>query len=216
MKKFLIVLLFPISAFSVEITDTISVHREVTPNIYRMTVEVTCRSKSEKGVIDCLSTADKEIKKLKLFYRGGNFVVYPEREWVPSKKSYVSKGFKGTVYYTFFMKTPKKQDKILKTLNEVQKRAPVHYSVSEVNWIVSPSKKKKIEEALKLVLLRKSLKEAEEFGKALGKKCSVEKVRFEESEFFYPKVESLRVGAPVPKKGRKTINIKAQVKFNCN
>lgn len=215
MRKFLIAVLIPASAVSTEITDTISVYREVIPDTYRMSVKITCKAKKEKKVIECLSAVDKTIGKLKLPYTGGNYLLYPQREWSPAKKTYVSKGFKGIVYYNFQLKKPENQDKVLTLLNKVQEKLPVSYSISNVGWSVSPSKRRKIEQELKLILLGETRKEAKKFGKALNKRCSVESIRFEREFYFYPKMESFTVRAPIPKRSKNTFTVKASVKFNC-
>ncbi len=210
-------LLFSSTVLSAEIRDTVSVSREVKPDVYCLTLSISSRGKSESSVLKALSEVDGYVRALKLRYRGGNFTVFPNREWISTERRYRIVGFIGRINYRFLLKNPSQQEEIIKTLEEVKGRVPFSYSISSVRWCVSDALRKRVQRQLKLKALEEAEVEAAIFGKKLRSRCRVEKVSFSGGGFPIVmrtvRAESLKLPKP-PQSGQK-LELKASILINC-
>ncbi len=214
---FFLLLLFS-TAEAGEIVDTITVSRSVLPDVYVVPLTVKVRALSEESVLKVLGTVDTYLRELKLPYDGGNYVVRERREWNPVKKRYVFEGFEGSAYYVFKLKEVSRQSEILKALKRAKEQVDFRYSVSSPHWEISKLLRQQVTAVLKKEILIKAKSEAGDFGKLLGKSCSVEFVGFQPRRLPFPIVKSaVRAEsiAPEPPKREREITLRAEVKFKC-
>lgn len=220
MKKFLLVavlLLIPLGALSTEIRDTVVVSEEVRPDIYSLSLSVSSRGDSESSVLQALSETDARVRALNLPYSGGRFTVFPNREWIPQERRYRIVGFVGKINYRFNLKSPSRQEDVIRALEEVKSRFPINYTISSVGWSVSDSLMRKVQQELKIKALKEARLEALLFGRELHSKCTVEKVDFSTRR---PPVilESARVKSmklPEPPQNEQNLEVRASILINC-
>jgi uncharacterized UPF0160 family protein len=216
--KFLLLiwaLLAPPLCSGAEISEQLSVYREVKPDIYLFPVEVKSEGKREEEVIENLSTVNSLLKSLNIPYKGGSLYLSPKLKWNSTKRAYERLGFVGKVKYIFLLKEPVEQDYILKTLEEAKKRAKFVYFLEEPRWELSKEKRREVEKELRRQLLQELVKEAKAFSKILGKKCYIESVSFESPSRFpiYKAASSPKSPAPILE--NKEIKVSARAKLEC-
>ena len=201
-----------------KISDTVTASRYAKPDTYVIPINVKIKSWDEGKILTTLSILDEKIRNLKLPYEGGNYRVEENRIWDTTKKRYVTEGYIGTIHYTFKLKNVQKQNEIFTLLNEESKQLGFQYTVGSPHWEVSQSKRQKVISELKKALIRKSLKEAKEFGRELNEVCTVESISFNPfSQPIFPLYRSnvKTLSAPVPARTFQRISVKANVKFSC-
>ena len=218
----LFLLIFPLSVSSREIpegacliTDTLEVSRDVTPDVYSFSVRVSAKGKSEGEVLRALSVADSYLKGLELPYSGGNFNVHPLVEWDSKGKKYVFVGFSGSAFYTFSLRSVSQQSEILRALNRSKREVPIVYSITNTRWVVSEDRRKRVTERLKLELLRRARREAQVFGREVGKSCSIRVLRFKSYYRVFPVRFELTKSAPSPKRSFRKLRVEGEVEFLC-
>jgi hypothetical protein len=221
---FIFLLSFPLSVFSAEtpnkttlIKDTLEVSKSVQPDVYSLTFRVSSRGKSEENVLKSLSTADEYIRSLNLPYSGGNFRIYPLKEWDSVRKVYRIDGFSGEVLYRFKLKNVLQQEDIFRALNSAKEKFPISYSILDSKWVVSERRKNKTLRDLKMEILNSAKREKKLFEKELKKRCSIKSISFSSANPFpiLEKVRILKATAPQPKKEREEIKLRARVIYIC-
>ena len=212
-----LLLLFSSAVLSAEIRDTVLVSREVRPDVYCFSLSVFSRGRSESSVLKALSEVDSYVRALRFRYRGGNFTVLPNREWISTERRYRTVGFIGRINYRFLLKDPSQQERIIKALEEAKGRVPFNYSISSVRWCVSDALRKRVQRQLKLKALGEAELEAAIFGKKLRSKCSIEKISFSGGGFPIVmgtvRAESLKL--PKPPQSSQKLELKASILINC-
>ncbi len=215
MLLFLVLFLFPSLSLGATIKDELLVWSAVEPDTYSLSITVKAKAPSEEGVLKALKTADDFLRKTGLPYKGGNFGVWPNREWNQDKREYEIKGFEGTVSYTFYLSSPSLQLELFKALKEAKGYADFIYEVNRVGWELSYRKRQEVLASLKLKALEGAKREAKEFGALLGQKCKISEIDFSNSPFPVYRVLTKGVGAPLPSKDLKRLEVKALLKLNC-
>ena len=163
----ILILLTPSVALSTEIRDTLVVSREVKPDIYCVSLNVSFRGNSESAVLQALSETDTHIRALNLNYTGGKFTVFPSREWIPEERKYRIVGFVGRIDYRFTLKKPSQQEEVIKALEEVKRRIPINYTISSVGWCISKPLMRRVQQELKIKALKEAKLEALLFARGM-------------------------------------------------
>ncbi len=208
------VLFYLLSAFGLEIKDILSVEKFLKPDLLEVSVEITTTGNSEWEVLNTLSAVDNGIKMLNLRYKGGKYIVLPIKIWDEKVHRYRFEGFEGKVIYTFELKNPSDQRRIFYLLDNIKKNYPIRYSVRWVDWVVSHKRLEKVKEELKKELLKEAYQRAEEYGKILGKRCSIKSLSFREWVKPYPSTTKVQ-GIVIPKREEKRLKVTASVVYNC-
>ncbi len=211
----LILFLFPSLSFGATLKDELLVWSAVEPDTYSLSITVKVKAPREEGVLKALKTVDDFLRRTGLPYKGGNFGVWPKREWNQEKREYEFKGFVGTASYTFYLSSPSLQLEVFKALRDAKEHADFIYEVNRVGWELSYGKKQEVLASLKLKALKEAKREAREFGALLGQKCKISEVDFSNSPFPVYRVLTKGIGAPLPSRESKRIEVRALLKLNC-
>ncbi|SMO45238.1 hypothetical protein SAMN06269117_10512 [Balnearium lithotrophicum] len=221
---FIFLFSFPLSVFSAEtpnkttvIKDTVEVSKSVQPDVYSLTFKVSSRGKSEENVLKSLSTADEYIRGLNLPYSGGNFIIYPLKEWDSVRKVYRIDGFSGEVLYRFKLKNVLQQEDIFRALNMAKEKSPISYSILYSKWVVSEKKKSGALKSLKVGILNTARQEKKIFERELNKRCFIKSISFSSVNPFpiLENVRAFKITAPKPKREREEIKLRARVVYIC-
>ncbi|RKQ61592.1 hypothetical protein C7457_1028 [Thermovibrio guaymasensis] len=208
------------TSYGTTISDSITVWEWTQPDSYKISITVKARGNREEEVLKALQTADDYLRRTELEYTGGNFSLWPVREWDPQEKRYVDLGFRGSCVYTFHLKSPKEQGKIFKALEEAQGISSFKYTVNSTKWEVSWEKRERTLQKLKSKALKEILFQSNRFGKILKEKCTLKEVSFSPkyspSFSTYKLVRTPTTPAPQPKRSPERIELKASYKLECN
>ena len=221
MKRLALILPFLLftGSYGATISDSITVWKWVQPDTYNISITVRARGNSEEEVLEALRTADDYLRRTGLNYTGGNFSLWPVREWNPKEKRYVELGFSGSSTYTFHLKSPKEQGEIFRALEEARRVAGFKYSVNSARWEVSWERRERALEELKGKALEGALKEGESFGKILKERCILKEISFSPNTpppFPVLKgVKAMGVSAPEPKRSSERVELRASFKLEC-
>jgi len=222
LAPFVLSLLLPATAVATTIEDAITVWRWVVPDLYALSVEVKAEGKREAEVLNALKRADDLLRETGLEYRGGNYNLQEVREWEATTKKYRLAGFRGSAVYTFLLKSPKEQEKVLRALERAKGFNRFIYKVRGARWELSWERRAEALKELKLKALKEALKEANLYGRELRQRCTLNYISY--SHNFRPlppilpvEVKPLgkKVGAPSPVPFPNRVEVKARLKIEC-
>ncbi|NPB06320.1 MAG: hypothetical protein GXO03_01820 [Aquificae bacterium] len=214
MRAFKLLLLLSIS-FAAVIEDRVVVKAWVEKDRYRLSLRVKAEGKREREVLKALTAADRAVRSTGLPYRGGNFTLKEKLHVDPVTRLPRRLGFEGSAVYTFLLKGPEEQVKLLEALEAAKKEAPFSYTITAAGWELTPEKRQRVIRELKRRALEEALKEVELFSKVLGRSCELKRVRF-----YEPKVRPLPAGAvqpkaPFPVKEDEAVELELQYTAEC-
>lgn len=106
-----------------KISITLEEKRDLSPDILNMNFSITAKAQKESDVINILGSVDKLIRNLKVDYTGGSYSVYKDCWWEKNKLKCV--GYKGDLSYSFKLKDSKEQNKILESVEEIDRKSVV-------------------------------------------------------------------------------------------
>ncbi|MCX8033875.1 MAG: SIMPL domain-containing protein [Thermodesulfovibrio sp.] len=199
--------------------------KEISPDILNVNLSITAKAQKEAEVINILGAIDKSIRALKSDYTGGSYSVYKNCWW--EKNKWKCSGYKGDLSYSFRLKDPKEQNKILEAAEEIKEKYSemMEYTVSNPQWIVTEKKYKEIENTLKIEIIDTALDFAKKLGEKIVRQCFIANIDYDikrfyrESPVIYKSAISdateRAIEAPEPKKEDKAVTVKAQIKFAC-
>lgn len=208
---------------------TLEERKEIEPDKLLLKVEITAKKQREGEVINLLGAIDKEIRALKLDYKGGSYSV--NKNCFLEKNKWRCIGYLGNLIYSFYLKEPREQNQVLEILEAFKEKegGSLEYHVSDPTWIISEKLYKEKERELKLEILSTAVEFGKQAGERLGRRCVISKIDYEIRGFYFPLpyrpilkssgLEMEKAGpsieAPEPKKDEKAIHIKAQVSYVC-
>ena len=211
---FALLLSVTLPLFGMEIKDFLSAERCLNPDLLEVSVEIVATGKGEEEVLNALSAVDSGIRMLGIPYRGGSYSVLPRKVWDEKSRRYRFGGFEGKVTYTFRLKDPTSQRRIFELLDNVKRNYPIRYSVRWVDWAVSRKRVEEVKGELKRELLKEAKHRAEEYGKLLGKRCSIKTLSFR--DWFKPSPYTAKVQSVItPKREEKCLKVTASVVYSC-
>lgn len=215
MLFFFFLFFFPTLSFATTVKDEVLVWSKVQPDTYSLSITVKAKAPSEEGVLSALKVADDFLRKTGFPYRGGNFNLWPERVWNQKEKRYEFEGFEGSASYTFYFTSPSLQVKLFKALKDAKEYANFNYEVNSAGWELSWEKRQEVLNSLKMKVLKEAKSEARKLGELLGQSCKISDLDFSYSHFPVYSVLAKGVGAPIPSRNLKRVEVRAQLKFNC-
>uniref|UniRef100_A0A7C4NWD5 DUF541 domain-containing protein n=1 Tax=Thermodesulfobacterium geofontis TaxID=1295609 RepID=A0A7C4NWD5_9BACT len=188
--------------------------RDIIPDVFKVKVEVYLQTKKETDAINVLGEVDKNIRKLGLEYKGGQYSVRENCWWYYNEK--VCEGFNGEIVYVFELKDFTQQNLIFDKLDSLSKKyKELHFNVSEPVWDVSKETMERVEEELKFTIIDKAQNFAKEISKRLNKTCSITSINYKVNRYeppFFRDIflkgavkEEKSVAAPEPKKEKQLL-----------
>ena len=88
--------------------------KSITPSVYKLDIEIDYSAQNSADVITYLGKVDHLIRGLNIPYKGVSFRIL--KNCFYSKNKHVCEGYKGINDYSFYMKSPENQTKILNAL----------------------------------------------------------------------------------------------------
>lgn len=199
--------------------------KEISPDILNMNLSIAAKAQKESEVINILGAIDTSIRELKFAYSGGSYSVYKNCWW--EKNKWKCSGYKGDLSYSFRLKDPKEQNKILESVEEIKEKygEAITYTVTNPQWIITEKKYKEIENVLKIEIIDTAIDFAKKAGDKIGRQCFISNVDYDIKRFWgqpviyksavADTVAERAIEAPEPKKEEKSVTVKAQIKFVC-
>jgi len=181
--------------------------KSITPSVYKLDIEIDYSAQNSADVITYLGKVDHLIRGLNIPYKGGSFRIL--KNCFYSKNKYVCEGYKGINDYSFYMKSPENQTKILNALKDI------NYEITHTGFIVP----KKDIDATKNYLIKdlaeKSLIYASNFSKIFQKECFVKNISYAQNHPVLPMRFAMAKALPTPAKSKEHISMQAFVDISC-
>jgi hypothetical protein len=181
--------------------------KSIMPSVYKLNIDINYSAKDSNSVIAYLGRIDNIIRGLNIPYKGGNFRIL--RNCFYNNKEYVCEGYKGINDYSFYMKNPRNQTKILNALKGI------NYQITYSGFTVP----KKDIEATKNYLINdlaeKTLAYASNFSKIFKKECFVKSISYVENNPAVPMRFAMVKAAPMPAISKENISMRAFVDISC-
>lgn len=206
----LLIFLFSFCALSYAYPDVkmmIEDSKSIMPSVYKLDIEINYSAQDSNSVIAYLGRVDNLVRSLNIPYKGGNFRIL--RNCFYASNKYVCEGYKGTNDYSFYMKNPRNQTKILNVLKGI------NYEITYSGFIVP---KKDIESTKNYLindLAEKALVYASNFSKVFQKECFVKSISYVENNPVVPMRFAIAKAVPMPVKSKEDINMKAFIDISC-
>ena len=214
---------------STKVYITLEETKDLTPDIYSLSIIIHVNTKEEAEVIKILGGADKVVKNLRLNYKGGKYNVYRNCWWEKGRE--VCSGYKGNVSYNFELEKPEQQNKILESLAEFQEKygEKVSLTISNPMWTVSKRNLRIAEDELKLEIVDTAKAFTQKMSEKLGKICNISDINYDlrRPPIWYPfrdedimlksatKESRISLEAPTPVKEDKTLSVKTSITLIC-
>jgi len=197
--------------------------RELTPDILLLSLRVNVTTAREIEAVNLIGILDEAIRKLNLEYKGGKYSVRENCWWDKGERKCA--GYKGSIAYTFFLKSYSEQNEVLEVVDKFKREhgEKVKFEISEPEWIVSEKRKKEVEKELTVLIFEKAKGFSKVASKELGKICDIESINYERESLRYysdqfstfVSAEASVVRAPQPEKEEKSISVRASVRLRC-
>jgi len=207
-------------ADSLLIITPIEAKRDVLPDRYVFSANITVESRKEVDALNILGEIDEEIRNSGVSYKGGRYSVSQNCWW--ERNSRVCKGYKGIVNYRFEMSDPASQNKILGLLSGYKERSSldIDINISSTRWIVSEDRQRGVIEELRFEVIRNSMDFAEQVSGMLKRPCLTREINFQHRPApVYPPyrtmMEEKTARAPEPTKDEYSIGVNARAKIIC-
>jgi len=187
---------------SIKLTDS----KSLLPSVYKLGVAINYSAQSSDDAMDYLGKVDSIIRSLNIPYKGGNFSIL--KNCFYSGNKYICEGYKGIDSYTFYMKNPKDQDKLLNALKGI------NYEITYSGFVVPKEEIDKAKDYLVKDLAKKSIDYAAEFSKIFNKSCFVKSISYVENA-PRPIAFSMVKTLPLPAVSKQNISMDAFVNISC-
>jgi len=205
---------------SLLIVTPIEAKRDILPDRYVFSTDITVVSQRESDALNILGEIDDGIRNLGVRYRGGKYSVSKKCWWEHDKR--ICNGYKGRVHYIFEMFEPASQDTVLELFSKYKEnsRLNIDINISNTGWIVSEDKKRSVTKELRYEAIRNSLDLAEQIAGMLNRLCIVKEINFQPPpSTVYPPYRAMMkersIKAPEPTKDEYSITIRAETKIIC-
>lgn len=205
------------------ITITLEDERELFPDVLNLNISLTAKASKEADVINILGEVDRVVRDLGFDYSGGTYHVTKNCIWEKDKLR--CSGYKGELSYTFRLKDPNGQNRVIETVSRFKDRygEKVSYTISNPFWSIDRKRQKEVVNILRIELIKKAQDFAGEVSKALKGPCSVSRVDFDTvlPHKVYPPIRGAElavtgsVEAPQPKAEEQTVSVRARVELVC-
>ena len=181
--------------------------KSIMPDVYKLGIDIIYQANTSDDVIRYLGKVDKIVRGLHLPYHGGNFRVFQNCFY--SNNRYICEGYKGIDSYSFYLKSPENQEKILNALKNI------NYQVVYSGFVVPEDKIKTIKEQLIKDLAQKSIVYASNFSKIYHANCFVKSISYMENVPRPIMFSPAMVKAPLPRASKEEISMRASVDISC-
>ncbi|GAB6077507.1 hypothetical protein JCM8795_01930 [Hydrogenobaculum acidophilum] len=188
------------------ISVKLTANKSLLPSVYKLGIDINHNAQNSDDIIDYLGKVDSMIRALNIPYKGGNFSILKNCFYSNSK--YICEGYKGIDNYTFYMKNPKDQEKILNALKGIS------YEITYSGFVVPKEELDKTKDDLVKVLAKKSIDYAAEFSKIFNKSCFVKSISYVENA-PRPIAFSMVKTSPLPAVSKQSVSMDALVNISC-
>ncbi len=215
MRVFIILVLFSLSLFAVNINFSKPFELELKPNILQAQISISVIQSSEKKVSMLLGkfsdfiNNEKEIDK-----KGGNYNIYPQYNYENNQR--YKSDYIGTINYNISSASSEKLNLFLTKLYEKKIDNRTNINTNSLRWIVSEELKVGQIDKLRLDAILWSDVYAKELSVSLSKVCEVVKISFSNVDNFYPApMREMKSSAPIPTQDLQKITIRPTFELEC-
>ncbi|MGC8588435.1 MAG: hypothetical protein ACP5LI_05405 [Hydrogenobaculum sp.] len=181
-------------------------NKSLLPSVYKLGVAINYSAQSSDDVVVYLGRVDSMIRSLNIPYKGGNFSIL--KNCFYNNNKYICEGYKGIDSYTFYMKNPKDQDKLLNALKGI------NYQITYSGFVVPKEEIDKAKDYLVKDLAKKSIDYALEFSKIFNKDCFVKSLSYAENT-PRPIAFAMAKTLPLPAISKQNVSMSAFVNISC-
>ncbi|MGC9144102.1 hypothetical protein, partial [Hydrogenobaculum sp.] len=181
-------------------------NKSLLPSVYKLGVAINYSAQSSDDVVVYLGRVDSMIRSLNIPYKGGNFSIL--KNCFYNNNKYICEGYKGIDSYTFYMKNPKDQDKLLNALKGI------NYQITYSGFVVPKEEIDKAKDYLVKDLAKKSIDYAAEFSKIFNKDCFVKSLSYAENT-PRPIAFAMAKTLPLPAISKQNVSMSAFVNISC-
>ncbi len=219
MIRFILPLLLTTQIFAYTINFDKVFEIEMRPDIITTQITIATQKKSEKDVLQKLTSFSTFISGYKdVEKKGGNYTIYPEYKFENNHR--YKNGYKGTMHYQISSKNPEDLNSFITNLHDKKKDFDVDISLSSVNWVLSPIQREGREDALRLEAIKWINSYAKKLSVELQNSCKVTKISFSSPSYNYPPIMMETKSrsfdaAPTPQRDLQKISIHPHFALEC-
>ena len=215
MRIFIVLVLFSLSLFAVNINFSKPFELELKPNILQAQISISVIQSSEKKVSDLLGKFSNFIENEKEIDKsGGNYNIYPQYNYENNKR--YKSDYIGTINYNISSNYPDKLNQFLTNLYEKKTDNRTNINTNSLRWIMSEELKVGQIDKLRLDAILWADVYAKELSNSLSKVCEVIKISFISVDNFYSApMREMKSSAPVPTQDLQKITINPTFELEC-